>query len=351
MIGRLNKALVRVSLLALLTVALFYSHVVPFGLCGIGYVALFPWSRPKAWVRAAAPWIPVMPLAVWWTFGTDAGRITSGALFDTSGVAHKPLISSAVDFDRWVIDVFMDSSGQRVFFALMVVAIAAIALAATGQDRPAPVARSYVCLPLACLVCYLALAEGHDYVFFIAQRFPVLLLMTAIPLLPMPSGWPGRAITAAAAVLAVASVVNVSRHFQHFEREEVGAFDLAIAEMTPNSRVCALIYEPASRIMRDAPFLHFGSYYQVQKGGVVMFTYAGYAHWPIDFAPGKYPPPGRPARLRWEWTPASVPIAEVYPYYDFVLTRGHGFRPPAGTYHLVRKDENWAVWARDVPAR
>ena len=46
------------------------------------------------------------------------------------------------------------------------------------------------------------------------------------------------------------------------------------------------------------PFLHFGSYYQLQKGGVVQFTYAGYTHWPVDFKPGRYPPPGIPAPSR-----------------------------------------------------
>jgi hypothetical protein len=98
--------------------------------------------------------------------------------------------------------------------------------------------------------------------------------------------------------------------------------------------------------MVNQPFLHFGSYYQVEKGGIVEFTYAGYAHWPVDFLPGHYPPPGRSARLRWEWTPEQVPIAEIYPYYDYVLTRGGGFRPPVGTYHVRWSSGRWAVWEK-----
>jgi hypothetical protein len=78
-----------------------------------------------------------------------------------------------------------------------------------------------------------------------------------------------------------------------------------------------------------------------------MFTYAGYAHWPIDFLSDRYPPPGGPARLRWEWTPELVSMNEIYPYYDYVLARGPGFHPPPGTYHLTFHDSHWFVWAKD----
>jgi hypothetical protein len=142
--------------------------------------------------------------------------------------------------------------------------------------------------------------------------------------------------------------VNTCKHFIAFELHEVGNFEGALASMTSGKRVCALIYDRGSAVMNNQPFLHFGSYYQVEHGGVVMFTYAGYAHWPVDFKPGMYPPPGGSARLRWEWMPEAVPFGEIYPYYDYVLTRGRGFRPPHGTYHVQWQDEHWQVWARDT---
>jgi hypothetical protein len=110
--------------------------------------------------------------------------------------------------------------------------------------------------------------------------------------------------------------------------------------------VCALIYDKSSATMKNVPFLHFGSYYQEATGGVVMFTFAGYLHWPVDFKPGHYPPPGTPARERWEWTPEQVPIGEIFPYYDYVLTRGNGFQPPGGTYHVKWHSDHWTVWAK-----
>ena len=336
----------RGALLAVLILALFYSHIVPFLLFGVSYLALFPRRRPRAWMMAAAPWTPVVPVALWWVLFTKAGRVSGSVLFDLTGERHKSLLLSVTDFSRVVTGVFADASDERVFIATLFVALGAVVLSAGAPERAVQRLRAYALLPATCLVCYVTLAEGHDYVFFIAQRFPALCLMAAIPLLSMPSGWKGHVVTTAAGLLALASIVNACNHFQRFEREEVGGFDAAIAAMAPNSRVCALIYDPASRIVRNAPFLHFGSYYQVQRGGVVMFTYAGYPHWPVDFAAGKYPPPGAPARLRWEWTPQRVSMKDIYPYYDYVLTRGQGFRPPGGTYREIWHDDHWAVWSR-----
>ena len=100
-----------------------------------------------------------------------------------------------------------------------------------------------------------------------------------------------------------------------------------------------------------APFLHFVSYYQVEKGGVVQFAYTGFPHWPVQYLPGQYPPPGTMPRLRWEWTPESVSIGELFPYYDYVLARGDGFRPPPGTFRVAFRGRRWTVWARDDAAR
>jgi hypothetical protein len=43
-----------------------------------------------------------------------------------------------------------------------------------------------------------------------------------------------------------------------------------------------------------------------------------------------------------------VPIGELYPYYDYVLVRGVGFRsPPPGTFHIIFRGDRWTVWQRD----
>jgi hypothetical protein len=340
----------RAVLLSALALALFYSHIFTFGIFGLGFAAMFPWSKPREWLRAGAPTVPALLVLTWWTTQTEAGRLVLGA-FKQSGADPKlPLDASIGDASRWLTNVFSDTSDELMLILTGVVAVLAVGLAQGDKEpRVKKVARAYALLPIACVFFYFNSTQGHGYIWLIAQRFPILFLMTAIPLLRMPSGLRGALVTTAALGVALASTYNTCKHFIQFQLTEVGDIDDAVEAMAPGKKVCALIYDKGSSVMSPTfvPFLHFGSYYQVQRGGVVMFTYAGYEHWPISFAPGHEPPQGPKARMRWEWMPESVSIQEIYPYYDYVLTRGGGFHPPPNTYHVKWHGDKWTVWQRD----
>ncbi len=339
--------------LAALALALFYSHIFPFLVFGLGFAAMFPWKEPRRWVRAALPPVPALLTMGFWTLFTDAGRLTRAALTDSGADHRKSLAASLADLHMWLTDVFQDSTDETIFVAFLLLALLSLGLSLGDRDKAHPSARAYALLPIACVVLYFTCAEGHGYIWLIAQRFPILALITGLPIVRSPAGWRGQLVASSALVLATAATINTCRHFVAFQLDEVGDIDEAIAQMRPKAHVCALIYDRAShRVINPqwAPFLHFGSYYQAQRGGVVMFTYAGYAHWPVDFRPGHYPPPGTPARPRWEWTPEQVNVSrEVLPYYDYVLTRGEGFRPPPGTFRLTWSQAPWSVWERVTP--
>jgi hypothetical protein len=334
------------GLLAVLAVVLFYSHVFPFGIFVIGFLAMFPWETPSRWMRSVAPALPALAIVLWWLVFTEAGRLVFGAATDNGRDPHKTPDAAIIDLPNWFTNVFHDNSDEFTLIALVLLVVATLGLSQGDSDVTRPVARRFVLLPLACVVLYFVLPEGHGYIWLISQRFPFLFAVTAIPLLRMPRGGRGHLVFGASLLLAGVATVNTCRHFIKFEQDEVGDIDEAIAAMAPRSHVCALIYDRGSSTMINQPFLHFGSYYQLEKGGVIEYTYAGYAHWPVDFKRGHYPPPGGPARQRWEWTPEQVPMSEVYPYYDYVLTRGSGFRPPAGTYHVQWHSDRWTVWAK-----
>ena len=323
----------RGALLTVTCLALFYSHIFPFAVFGLGFALMFPWSRPQTWLRAAAPVAPALAVLLWWVTLTEAGRLVLGAVTESAHDATQPLDAAVADAHNWLTNVFHDTSDEFIFIATGIVALLAVALSQGEREHGVKtVTRLYALLPIVCVILYFNTTLSHGYIWLIAQRFPILFLMTAIPLIRMPSGLRGAAVTAGALGLAVASTVNTCTHFIKFQREEVGDFDDALAAIPPDSHVCALIYDKGSAITNHTlvPFIHFGSYYQAQKGGVVMFTFAGYAHWPFAFRPDRLPPEGESARLRWEWTPEQVSMSEVYPYYDYVLTRGSGFRPGPG---------------------
>jgi hypothetical protein len=325
----------------------FFAHVLPFALFGVGCIALFPWSRPWRWLASGAPLAAGLALVAWWILGSKAG---GGALHNLKDMKPWALPADALaQFPAWTTNVFRDESDEKWAIALGFVALAAVSLAAGDRSDPNARGRGWFLVPVICAAAYLSLSGMLGDVWMFAQRFAVPALFTCIPLLRMPRGLRGWAVTGAALAVTVGSTVNICKHFIQWEREEVGDFDDAIASMEPRAHVAGLIFDKKSAIMADLfnSFLHFVSYYQVEKGGVVQFAYTGFPHWPVQYLPGKYPPPGTPPRLRWEWTPESVPISELYPYYDYVIERGNGFRPPQGTFHVSYKGWRWIVWERD----
>ena len=339
--------------LAFLAFALFFTHSFPFMIFGIGFAALFPWREPGRWIKAGLPVLPALLMLVWWVVFTEAGRLSLGAMTDTSSDLKLPIDAAIQDIPNWLLNTLSGRTDDAILIVLGVLAFGAMALSQGDPDDASLRNRFYTILPLVCVWFYFTAPQGHGYIWLISQRFPVIFVIMAIPLLRMPRGARGHVVTGFATALALFSSINIGMEFEigmefkRFERDDVGDFDAAIEAIPPRSRVCALIHDRGASVTnnRFAPFLHFGSYYQAAKGGVVMFTYAGYAHWPFDFRDGRAPPAGAPARLRWEWTPEQVSIPnEIAPWYEYVLVRGGHFRPPPGTFEHVFAGQRWQVW-------
>jgi hypothetical protein len=324
---------------------LFLLHLFPFGLFGIGFIALFPWTKPRAWLRTALPVAPALALLGLWMVSSETAHKSLAGLNGPAGGA-APIDMAIERAPQWSLNVFRDTTDEVYFVLTGLVALGALGLAQGDRDRSTPMSRRYAIVPIACVILYFTTGEYVGEVWLFAQRFPILALITGVPLLRMPTGGRGLLVTAAACAVGFGSIVNVCRHFIDFERDEVGEFDEALDHMDPRRRVAGLIYDKGSSVVNLSPFLHFVSYYQAEKGGVVQFSNANIRYSPFHFKPDRLPPEGQPARLRWEWTPEFVGTEELYPYYDYVLTRGPGFSPAAGRYHMKWHGIRWAVWER-----
>jgi hypothetical protein len=100
--------------------------------------------------------------------------------------------------------------------------------------------------------------------------------------------------------------------------------------------------------VRFSPFIHYAAYYQVRRGGAVMFTFADFPHSPFGFRDENRPPRVPP---RWEWQPERVNPARDLGWYDYVLVRG---RPgiidrQRRYYQPVQRSARWSVWKRRSP--
>jgi hypothetical protein len=329
--------------LAILSTTLFFTHVFPFALFGLTFAAMFPWTRPERYFKAGAPVLPALLCAFVWLRNSATSRTAGHALNLTPPVDLNQKLTTVFG---WSIDIFSDTSDERWILTLFVVAVASVGLSQGDRDRSKGVSRSYSLIVVAGILGYFLLGSNLGDIWLLSERFPMFAMICAIPLLRIPTGWRGWLVTSATLSIGVCATINTCRHFIDFELNEVGDIDEAIESMDPGKRVCGLIFDKGSAIVHNSPFLHFVSYYQAAKGGTTMFSYANYPHWPFQFRTGHFPPPGRSARLRWEWTPEQVPMSEIYPYYDYVLVRGQGFRPQ-GDYHVTYHGSHWTVWSRN----
>ena len=330
---------------AVLSIAMFYLHVFPLGLFGLAALALFPWTKPRRWFVAAAPGLPVAALIAWWSLATSAGKLARGAILHPAEPSPLSPWGKLLDSFNWLGDTFRDHSDEvlwGVVFGLVIVST--IVAVAQGKRWSWRMLR-YALVPGACVFLFCVTGEHNGNIWLIWQRFPLLFCLTMVPLFDVPKGWPGRVVTSAAVAVALAVTINTCIHFRRFQRDDVADFDDALAQMEPRKHVIGLIYWKESSVTWRHPFVHFVSYYQVEKGGVVEFTFAGFPHWPYHFAKGNCPPQGCQARLDWEWETDRVTMAETYPYFDYVLTRGDGF-DPKDRYRKKWSGGPWAVWER-----
>jgi hypothetical protein len=345
-IRHIEKATPRTAaILGSIAFLLFLTHLFPFALFGFGFIALFPWTKPREWLRTGLPLLPALALVLLWMISSEtAHKSLAGLSGPAEGAAR---LDVAIERTlQWTVNIFQDTTDEFYFILTALVALGAVALAQGDPDPSKRMSRRYAIVPIVCVVLYFTTGEYVGDVWLFAQRFPTLALVTGIPLLRMPTGGRGLLVTVAACAVGIGSIVNVCKHFIDFERDEVGDFDEALDHMEPRRRVAGLIYDKGSRIVNLAPFLHFVSYYQAEKGGVAQFSNANIQYSPFHFKPDRLPPEGQPARLRWEWTPEAVTSDELYPYYDYVLTRGSGFSPSPGRYHVKWLGSRWTVWER-----
>ena len=196
-------------------------------------------------------------------------------------------------------------------------------------------------LPLAPLAAaaYFVSPAGYDWIWPIAQRFPLLALYFVVPVLPTPPRAATLLIALALLGLSIRQQILVQRAFSAFEREEVGDLEGALAAIPEGRRVCGLIWSRGSRHVKFSPFIHAVAYYQARKGGAVMFTFADFPPSPFRFREDNRPPRVPP---RWEWLPQRVRHADLQ-WYEYALVRG-GPDPCRGRCDLRYQDGMWSVW-------
>lgn len=347
--------------LAVVAVLAFYTHVVPFGFLGLGatLVLVDPKDLRES-ARRLATLVPAGLAALVWSRTSPAGQSTLTAAFLSGGEEGGPVpqfmswIDAMRELPAWLTDVLQDDLDEKLLAVFFVLLLAAFVLGAGARHGAAPsadeVARGAYTRRIAALaplaaIAYFVTPASYDWIWPINTRFPLLALVFLIPAIPRQRGALGLAIVLAVAGVSVASDVRVAEAFEAFERDEVAELDEALEAIPEGRTVAGLVWDRGSREVKFSPFIHSVAWYQADKGGAVMFTFADFPQSPFQFREENRPPRVVP---RWEWMPERVEPARDLAFYEYALVRGGPGRIAAlpGIYEPVFRGPHWSVWHR-----
>jgi len=109
----------------------------------------------------------------------------------------------------------------------------------------------------------------------------------AVTILPVPRPDRWRLMAWAAAALVVFQLGQTLVNFFRFRDESAGLSEL-LATTEPGENLAGLIFERSSASWPTMPvYLHFPAYYQVEKGGRLLFSFAELFQTSARFRPGK----------------------------------------------------------------
>lgn len=386
--------------LALLALAAFYSHLIPYGLLGLGVLlqldtggnfapVLAQWnqssSHPVArwrtvfpaaasalcitvrqWYRELFFLVPSLLAAVVWVVRSPARDASVRA----GGVAREVVLTwpDRTQLPAQFRETILNLGGNSDEWALLawgLCLLAALALSRApvcartnhdtdvnhhGSDPASSVSAGNIAwLPLVCAALYVLSPESYGWIWPIHTRFA----LAAVVLLPLAfSRSRHRVIPWFVMVAMAVSTVAISRDlsvsFQRWDQEELGDLDEALAHARPGRRLVALV--PAMRsayIPSNVPLLHVAAYYQIRGGYVATFSFADFPQSPFRYREdGPRPPRLRP---RWEWETTLRAADPQLNYYDYVLARV-GLSDEAAhlpeTYRLIYAGSEWNLYER-----
>jgi hypothetical protein len=346
-------------LLAAVSVFCFYCHVVPFAFLALGCL-LLALGPVREMALRLAPLVPAGLCGLLWVARSPAGRATLTAA-GGGGQGPEPQYQAAIiawrDLPNWLTDTLYGPDGvERLRYLAWLFALALVlglGHAIASRLRETPSRQFLRLLPLAplALAGYFVLPTGYDWIWPIAQRFPLLALLFLVPVLPRPPRLALPLLASALLALTYVEDVRFATAFAAFDAEEVGELDRALAAIPPGKRVMGLIFDRGSRYVKFSPFIHAVAYYQARRGGAVMFTFADFPHSPFRFREADRPPRVRP---RWEWLPQLVRSADLA-WYEYLLVRSgtppcavddqsQAHRNRSGRCQLRERAGLWSVW-------
>jgi hypothetical protein len=351
----------RGAVLALLAIAVFYTHASSYVLFGftasalavaIAFRDLRGRPRLSRIVVSLGALVPsAVAAVVWWRAGS-----LNDAASQPGGVDRMPLAESLSAMPIWTFDVWRSHVDELcagawwLAYAWIVVASWRKSARVTGA-KPEGLG-ALIWIPFACAAAvYLTTPFRIGGAAMLNVRLAPVLTLFALLGLALRRD---RLATIPLAIAACATFVtagNAAFEIRRVEREKLGALDDLLGAMRPGTRLAMLNFERSSSRTHFWPYIFAGSYHRARGGSIASYSFVELPHWPVHYAPGSAPPDHGPF---WAFRPCAYRYREDGAFYDYVLVQGDvdvfgerqgGLGPPfvatahAGSFTLYEKVE------------
>ena len=374
----------RTVLLALLAIALFYTHISALMVFVVTAFALetilaaqppreAPDDPPSSFARWAVAriyglaWLaPVGVIAAAWSL---AGRITlrGESLTDRGEIGTMDVSRSIHALPLWTFDVFRshidELCGGIWWTILAILAVLGARAGGSGPDEVLPAGRAES-RPLALrllgrldpayvpLFCVLAIYFVTPFRIgaggMLNVRLAPLVAIAATLTVSQSRGRLRTLLLGGAALATMAHSANATREIRALAREHMAGFDQVLAAMRPGTRLVTLAFDHRVTRTYYDPYPFAGSYHRAAGGAVASYSFSELPHWPVHYRSEARPPP-KPMPL-WIYAPCAYRHAFDGPYYDYVLVSG-GVDPfaahPAGpAFRELRRIPNFVLYEK-----
>lgn len=253
------------SIVAAVAVLLFFSHVIAMGfacLLALVYLAGGNYQHPRRLLALWLPYTAPLPLIAAWLLprlATEAGVADAPVVYGSVAARLATLVSQPAGLDAfsWV--------AVGVTGAIVALPWLAGAKLSRHAARWLPFA---VALAVFLLTPSFAVQTAFFYERLGVFLVPLWLLMWDAPTTVRRVDW------VAMPVVVLWVLANTAR-FAAFARE-TDSFDAVMEQMEPGKRVASMIVEPSTPLFATPVYLHFSSWYQARKHGVVDFNFADF---------------------------------------------------------------------------
>jgi hypothetical protein len=326
----------RAVALALLAVALIWLHpsALAFALGAAVFLGATSGARPRQLVRGVLPLAPAALLfALWMVRDFLAPKHSTRG----SGLVLSPLREHVLDLLRFG-NVLAGHADEGFVAALALLLVAAALL----PGKPEAERRSWR-LPLLAgfvLAAVLAAPFGIGNAGFIYLRALPLLFVLGLSSLRLSRRPAASALLALAALLQIGYAGVLASAYRAFDREaEAPQLRRVLQAADPGRRLLSLVHGQQSAVVQGQSYLHFGQYYQVQRGGRARFNFGEYPWTPVRLRPGTAAPlpPG------FEAHPERFDPSRDGDDADYLLVRGPA-PAPGGRFVLRAHEGRWSLY-------